>query len=257
MHIVVLLKQVVDPEIPARAFQVSRAKKAPEIQRPAYVMSIFDGNALEVALKLREAKGSGVTVTAVTLGDKGAEDILRKALALTADNAVLLSDPAFTALDSLGKPGGTHNHYSLKAVQTHESRHATRILKPWRTPELASRAMLRPPPYRSRRYPTREPRRRRSRRRRRSWPSPTTAPATNAYNAWFHDLLRLVQNDHDTHGPCQDAEESITEPLKAAIEERAVRQRWVAAKPQITLPSAPSRKPLSFAGPRPGLACHR
>jgi hypothetical protein len=32
------------------------------------------------------------------------------------------------------------------------------------------------------------------------------------------------------------AEESITKPLKQAIEERAVAQRWVAAKPQITLP---------------------
>jgi electron transfer flavoprotein beta subunit len=103
MHIVVLLKQVLDPEIPARAFQVSRAKKAPEIQRPAYVMSIFDGNALEVALKLREATGSEVNITALSLGEKGAEDVLRKALALTVDNAVLLSDPAFATLDSLGK----------------------------------------------------------------------------------------------------------------------------------------------------------
>ena len=60
--------------------------------------------------------------------------------------------------------------------------------------------------------------------------------ATNAYNAWFDELLRLVQNDHDTHGPCQAAEESITKPLKQAIEERAVAQRWVGAKPQVTLP---------------------
>jgi len=215
---------------------------------------------LEITTDVKQAEGNWVpTVTDLD----GRYSIQARILPHQADvpNAAVATalncQATIAALDSLGEPGGTHNHYSLKAVQTHESRHATRILKPWRTPELASRAMLRPPPYRSRRYPTREPRRRRSRRRRRSWPSPTTAPATNAYNAWFHDLLRLVQNDHDTHGPCQDAEESITEPLKAAIEERAVRQRWVAAKPQITLPSAPSRKPLSFAGPRPGLACHR
>jgi electron transfer flavoprotein beta subunit len=103
MHIVVLLKQVLDPEIPARAFAINRTSKAPEVQRPTYVMSIFDGNALEVALKLREAKGTGTKVTVLSLGEKSAEEVLRKALALTADEAVLLSDPAFANLDSFGK----------------------------------------------------------------------------------------------------------------------------------------------------------
>jgi hypothetical protein len=35
-----------------------------------------------------------------------------------------------------------------------------------------------------------------------------------------------MPTNHDTHGPCQAAEESITKPLKQAIEERAVTQRW-------------------------------
>jgi electron transfer flavoprotein beta subunit len=103
MHVVVLIKQVLDPEVPARAFRVNREQKVPEVARAPQVMSIFDGNALEVALKLREAKGQGVKVTALTLGEKGAEDVLRKALAVTADEAVLLSDPLFTGADSFGK----------------------------------------------------------------------------------------------------------------------------------------------------------
>lgn len=102
MKIVVLIKQVLDPEVPARAFRVDRERKAPDVPRAARVLSIFDGNALEVALKLREALGDGTRVTALSLGDRSAEEVLRKALAVTADEAVLLADPAFAQLDSLG-----------------------------------------------------------------------------------------------------------------------------------------------------------
>lgn len=101
MHVVVLIKQVLDPELPARAFRVNREQKVPEVARAPRVMSIFDGNALEVALKLREARGD-VKVTAMSVGDKATEDVLRKALAVTADQAVLLDDPAFANLDAPG-----------------------------------------------------------------------------------------------------------------------------------------------------------
>lgn len=88
MHIVVLLKQVLDWEIPAQAFRVDRVKRAPAVDRAPYVMSLFDGNALEVALKLREARASGDGITVLTLGPKRADEMLKKALALTADAAV-------------------------------------------------------------------------------------------------------------------------------------------------------------------------
>jgi electron transfer flavoprotein beta subunit len=103
MNIVVLIKQVLDPELPARAFRVNRETKAPDVARAPQVLSIFDGNALEVALKLREARGTGDKVTALCLGEKGAEEILRKSLAVTVDEAVLLVDPAFNGLDSFAK----------------------------------------------------------------------------------------------------------------------------------------------------------
>jgi electron transfer flavoprotein beta subunit len=94
MHVVVLLKQVLDWEIPVRAFRIDPERKVPNVDRAPYVMSVFDGNALEVALKLREARGD-VKITAISLGPKGTEEMLKKALALTADAAVLVSaDPA-------------------------------------------------------------------------------------------------------------------------------------------------------------------
>jgi electron transfer flavoprotein beta subunit len=99
MHLVVLLKQVLDPEVPARSFRVNRQTLTPDMPRAPRVMSIFDGNALEVALKLRETKGD-VTVSVLTLGDKAAEDMLRKALAVTADAAYLMSDPDALQADS-------------------------------------------------------------------------------------------------------------------------------------------------------------
>lgn len=102
MHIVVLLKQVLDPEIPARAFRVDREKRAPAVERAPYVMSVFDGNALEVALKLREARGAGDKISAITLGAKGADEMMKKALALTADAAVRVNVDG-AELDSAGK----------------------------------------------------------------------------------------------------------------------------------------------------------
>lgn len=100
MHVLVCLKQVLDPEIPPRAFRVRREELRPDVPGAALVTSIFDANALEVALGLREVLGG--SVTALSLGPPSAEEVLRKALAVTADQAVLLADPAFALLDPAG-----------------------------------------------------------------------------------------------------------------------------------------------------------
>lgn len=102
MHVAVLIKQVLDPDLPAKAFRVDRRRRIPDVARPNMVPGVFDGNALEVALKLRDALGGG-KITALSLGPPGAADVLRKALALTADEAALILDPAVDALDSAGK----------------------------------------------------------------------------------------------------------------------------------------------------------
>ncbi len=101
MNIIVCLKQILDPEIPARDFRVDSAKRVAEQGGATLVTNIFCENALETALQFREAHGGKITV--VTCGGDAAEEVLRKALALRADDAVLIEssaenpDPLFVA----------------------------------------------------------------------------------------------------------------------------------------------------------------
>jgi electron transfer flavoprotein beta subunit len=102
MNIIVCIKQILDPEIPARDFRVDSAKREAERGSANLVTNIFCENALETALQFREAHGGKITV--VSVGPEGAEDVLRKSLALTANEAVLvvydapgLADPLFVA----------------------------------------------------------------------------------------------------------------------------------------------------------------
>ena len=87
MHIVVCLKQVLDPEITPRYFQIDPATNRPVNEDSDMVLDSFAENALELAIQLRD-KTPGATVTALCLGEESAEDVLRRALAFTADAAV-------------------------------------------------------------------------------------------------------------------------------------------------------------------------
>ena len=58
----------------------------------------FDSNAVEEALRLKEAAGDGEVVL-VSLGPAGALDAMRKALAMGADRALLVSDDAAAGSD--------------------------------------------------------------------------------------------------------------------------------------------------------------
>jgi electron transfer flavoprotein beta subunit len=98
LQMVVCLKQVPDPEGPADAFQVdAQAKRVIPVGIPP-VINPYDENALEAALRLREEHGG--RVTALSMGDKLAQPVLRKALAAGADDLILLTDPRYRDLDS-------------------------------------------------------------------------------------------------------------------------------------------------------------
>src|SRR2546423_14012948 len=58
----------------------------------------FDANAVEEALRLKDAGGEGEGVL-VSLGPPKAQDALRKALAMGADRAVLIADDAAAGAD--------------------------------------------------------------------------------------------------------------------------------------------------------------
>ena len=101
MNIVVTVKQVIDPNLPPSYIDLDpggRRIVSPFGVPP--VMNGYDANALEAALKLREAHGG--RVTAVCLGDDSSRATLKRALAMGADAAVMLSDPDWLELDSSG-----------------------------------------------------------------------------------------------------------------------------------------------------------
>ncbi len=89
MHIIVCIKSVV--------VDAPRGKVARTADKCAF--NPFDRPALEMALQLKERHGG--SVTAFSMGPPTAEAILREALAAGADRAVLLSDPALAASDTL------------------------------------------------------------------------------------------------------------------------------------------------------------
>ncbi len=63
------------------------------------VVNPFDEYAIEAALKVRDSLGDGSTVTVLTMAPASGKDVVRKALAMGADDAVMLSDDAFAGAD--------------------------------------------------------------------------------------------------------------------------------------------------------------
>ena len=101
MNIIVCLKQILDPEIPVRDFRVDAEKREAVRGNANLVTNIFCENALETALQFREKSGADVKITALVFGADSAEDSLRKALAMKADNAVLVANDGATNPDPL------------------------------------------------------------------------------------------------------------------------------------------------------------
>jgi len=86
LKIAVCIKRVPDMEL---RFAIAGDRKSLEQSGLKYDMSDFDGYALEVALQLIEKQGSGEVVL-VTVGPDGAQETLRKGLAMGATRAVQL-----------------------------------------------------------------------------------------------------------------------------------------------------------------------
>jgi electron transfer flavoprotein beta subunit len=89
MNILVCLKQILDPEIPARDFRIDPVKREAERGAANLVTNIFCENTLETALQFREQL-SDAKITVLSYGAATAEDSLRKALAMKADAAALV-----------------------------------------------------------------------------------------------------------------------------------------------------------------------
>ena len=96
MNIVVCVKQV--PDVEGR-IAVEQGTVSMQGLLTSYVINPLDLLAVEEAIRIRETDGQG-QVTLVSLGDSSTEESLRKCIAMGADDAILLCDPAFDDSDS-------------------------------------------------------------------------------------------------------------------------------------------------------------
>ncbi len=99
VNIIVCVKQVIDPEAPTSSFKIDEAGRkvvAPSGVPP--VISPFDENAVEAALRIKDAQGGKITV--LSMGVNLLREVVKKPLSMGADELVLLEDEAFADGDS-------------------------------------------------------------------------------------------------------------------------------------------------------------
>lgn len=97
LNIIVCIKAVPDP---AKASHITMDPETKTLRRGQVplVINPLDKHALEAGLKLKESYGG--TVTVLSMGPPEAAESLKEALALGADDAILLSDRAFAGADA-------------------------------------------------------------------------------------------------------------------------------------------------------------
>ncbi|MHC1727905.1 MAG: electron transfer flavoprotein subunit beta [Syntrophobacteraceae bacterium] len=96
MNIVVVIKQTPDTET---LIKVSPNGRQIETSGVKWIINPYDEFALEAALRLKQKHGG--MITAISCGPQHAVEALRTALALGADDAVLIEDPALKGSDYL------------------------------------------------------------------------------------------------------------------------------------------------------------
>jgi electron transfer flavoprotein beta subunit len=88
MDIIVCIKQIVD----LKQLRIHRETREPILEGLPWVISDTDKNALEAAVRLKEAAGGSVTVLSLGATPKLKETV-KEALAMGADSATLIVDP--------------------------------------------------------------------------------------------------------------------------------------------------------------------
>lgn len=95
VNIVVLLKQVPDP----KGYVGIKPDGTLDREKARSIINPYDKNALEAAFETKDKNGGKVTV--ISMGPLRTEDALREALAMGADEAILLSDRKLAGSDTL------------------------------------------------------------------------------------------------------------------------------------------------------------
>ena len=99
LNMIVCCKQILDPEAPPASFKIdpSTNKVMPPPGVPP-VVSPFDEQAVEAALRIKDQQGGKITV--LSLGNNLLRDVIKKPLSMGADELILLEDEAFEGGDS-------------------------------------------------------------------------------------------------------------------------------------------------------------
>jgi electron transfer flavoprotein beta subunit len=112
MKMIVCVKQVFDPEIPADWIKINSGgtgvifeTDVPKVRNP------YDDYALEAALRIKDTSGGEITV--LSLGTDFSRRVMKEALAMGADELVLVEDPLFTDIDT-----GATAFYLSAAIRT-------------------------------------------------------------------------------------------------------------------------------------------
>ena len=98
MEILVCVKRV--PDTSENEIEVNR--DGTDIERDDLVYSVneWDNYAVEEAIQIRDKVGGSITV--ITVGNEEDEEVVRREMAMGADNGILLSDDAFHGSDGKG-----------------------------------------------------------------------------------------------------------------------------------------------------------
>ena len=99
MKIVVTVKLVPDTSADKRIDPATKRLVRTGVET---VLNPFDEYAIEAALQLKEKLGGDTSVTIFTMAPETGKEIVRKALAMGADDAVMLSDPGLEGSDVWG-----------------------------------------------------------------------------------------------------------------------------------------------------------
>ncbi|MGA6927530.1 MAG: electron transfer flavoprotein subunit beta/FixA family protein [Desulfosarcina sp.] len=98
MEILVCVKRV--PDTAENEIEVNGSGSDIERDDLVYSVNEWDNYAVEEAIQIRDKVGGSVTV--ITVGDDESEEVLRREMAMGADNGLLLCDDAFEGSDGKG-----------------------------------------------------------------------------------------------------------------------------------------------------------
>jgi electron transfer flavoprotein beta subunit len=98
MEILVCVKRV--PDTAENEIEVKADGTGIDEDDLVYSVNEWDNYAVEEAIQIRDKVGG--TVTVVTVGDEESEEVLRREMAMGADNGILLSDDVFEGSDGRG-----------------------------------------------------------------------------------------------------------------------------------------------------------